>query len=206
MTSPSVVSIGFLLTSLLVVASPGTGVLYTVSMGLSRGARASVVAAIGCTLGIVPHLVIAILGAALAFQANALAFQLLKYCGAAYLLYMAWSTWRDRSTFEPDQQVVTRSSYKIAMSAVLLNLLNPKLPIFFLAFLPQFIAKDDPHVLVRLLELSAIFMLMTLVVFVLYGVFASSMRSYVFGRAQVTTWLRRAFAIGFVGLSLRLVL
>lgn len=206
MTSQSVVSIGFLLTSLLVVASPGTGVLYTVSMGLSRGARASVVAAIGCTLGIVPHLVIAILGAALAFQANALAFQLLKYCGAAYLLYMAWSTWRDSSTFEPDQQVVARSPYKIAMSAVLLNLLNPKLPIFFLAFLPQFIAKDDPHMLARLLELSAIFMLMTLVVFVLYGVFASSMRSYVLGRAQVTTWLRRAFAIGFVGLSLRLVL
>jgi len=206
MTSPSVVSIGFLLTSLLVVASPGTGVLYTVSMGLSRGARASVVAAIGCTLGIVPHLAIAILGAALAFHANALAFLLLKYSGAAYLLYMAWSTWRDRSTFEPDQQVVAKSPYKIAMSAVLLNLLNPKLPIFFLAFLPQFIAKGDPHMLERLLELSAIFMLMTLVVFGLYGVFASSMRSYVLGRTQVTTWLRRAFAIGFVGLSLRLVL
>jgi threonine/homoserine/homoserine lactone efflux protein len=199
-------TIGFLLTSLLVVASPGTGVLYTVSTGLSRGARASIVAAIGCTLGIVPHMGIAILGAAMAFQANALAFQWLKYCGAAYLLYMAWSTWRDRSSFEPAEQVVAQSPYKIAMSAVLLNLLNPKLPIFFLAFLPQFIAKGDQHMLFQLLELSAIFMLMTLIVFVLYGVFASSMRSYVLGRAQVTTWLRRAFAIGFVGLSLKLIL
>ncbi|WP_250626003.1 LysE family translocator [Pinirhizobacter soli] len=199
-------SIGFLLTSLLVVASPGTGVLYTVSMGLSRGARASMVAAAGCTLGIVPHLAIAILGAALAFQANAFAFQLLKYCGASYLLYMAWNTWRDRSTFEPDQQVAAKSSYKIVMSAIALNLLNPKLPIFFLAFLPQFIAKNDSHMFVRLLELSAIFMLMTLLVFALYGVFASSMRAYVLGRSQVTTWLRRAFALGFVGLSLKLIL
>lgn len=198
--------IGFLLTSLLVVASPGTGVLYTVSMGLSRGARASIVAAVGCTLGIVPHLALAILGAVLAFQVNAYAFLLLKYCGAAYLLYMAWHTWRDRGTFEPDQQVAAESPYRIVMAAILLNLLNPKLPIFFLAFLPQFIAKDDSHILLRLFELGAVFMVMTLVVFVMYGVFASSMRTHVLGRPQVTTWLHRAFAIGFVGLSLKLIL
>lgn len=198
--------IGFLLTSLLVVASPGTGVLYTVSTGLSQGARASVVAAVGCTLGIVPHMAIAVLGVAMAFQVNAFAFQLLKYCGAAYLLYMAWSTWRDRSMLEPDQKVAAKPYNKIIASAIALNLLNPKLPIFFLAFLPQFIAQGDKHMLVRLLELGAIFMLMTLAVFAFYGAFASSMRVYVLGRPNVTAWLRRAFAMGFVGLSLKLAI
>ena len=195
----------FLLTSLLVVASPGTGVLYTVSTGLSRGARASLLAAIGCTLGIVPHMVAAVLGLAALFRTSAFAFELLKYLGAAYLLYMAWGTLRDRSALDPSQESAPRSPLSVVTSAILLNLLNPKLPIFFLAFLPQFIAKNDPSPVARLLLLGAVFMLMTLAVFALYGVFASFMRRRVLARPQVTTWLRRVFAAGFVGLSLKLI-
>jgi threonine/homoserine/homoserine lactone efflux protein len=195
----------FLLTSLLVVASPGTGVLYTVSTGLSRGARASLLAAIGCTLGIVPHMAAAVLGLAALFRTSAFAFELLKYLGAAYLLYMAWATLRDRSALDPSQEIAPRSPLRIITSAILLNLLNPKLPIFFLAFLPQFIAKNDPSPVTRLLLLGAVFMLMTLVVFALYGVFASFMRRWVLARPQVTMWLRRVFAAGFVGLSLKLI-
>lgn len=195
----------FLLTSLLVVASPGTGVLYTVSTGLSRGARASLLAAIGCTLGIVPHMAATVLGLAALFRTSAFAFELLKYLGAAYLLYMAWGTLRDRSALDPGQAIAPRSPWRIVTSAILLNLLNPKLPIFFLAFLPQFIAKNDPSPVARLLLLGAIFMLMTLAVFAIYGVFASFMRKRVLERPQVTTWLRRVFAAGFVGLSLKLI-
>lgn len=196
----------FVLTSLLVVASPGTGVLYTVSTGLSRGARASLVAAIGCTLGIVPHMTVAVLGLAAVFRSSAFAFELLKYLGAAYLLYMAWTTLRDRSAFDPTRQMVAKSPLSIVVSAILLNLLNPKLPIFFLAFLPQFIAKNDLSPVTRLLELDAIFMLMTLVVFAIYGVFASFMRTRVLARPKVTMWLRRVFAAGFVALGLKLML
>lgn len=196
----------FVLTSLLVVASPGTGVLYTVSTGLSRGARASLAAAIGCTLGIVPHMTVAVLGLAAVFRSSAFAFELLKYLGAAYLLYMAWTTLRDRSAFDPTRQIVAKSPLSIVVSAILLNLLNPKLPIFFLAFLPQFIAKNDPLPVTRLLELGAIFMLMTLVVFAIYGVFASFMRTRVLARPKVTMWLRRVFAAGFVALGLKLML
>lgn len=196
----------FVLTSLLVVASPGTGVLYTVSTGLSRGARASLAAAIGCTLGIVPHMTVAVLGLAAVFRSSAFAFELLKYLGAAYLLYMAWTTLRDRSAFDPTRQMVAKSPLSIVVSAILLNLLNPKLPIFFLAFLPQFIAKNDPLPVTRLLELGAIFMLMTLVVFAIYGVFASFMRTRVLARPKVTMWLRRVFAAGFVALGLKLML
>jgi threonine/homoserine/homoserine lactone efflux protein len=196
----------FLLTSLLVVASPGTGVLYTVSTGLSRGARSSLMAAIGCTLGIVPHMAVAVLGLAAVFRTSAFAFELLKYLGAAYLLYMAWTTLRDRSALDPSQKIAARSPLRIVTSAILLNLLNPKLPIFFLAFLPQFIAKNDPSPMARLLTLGAVFMLMTLVVFAVYGVFASFMRTRVLARPQVTMWLRGVFAAGFAALGLKLML
>ncbi|GLQ87829.1 LysE family translocator [Dyella flagellata] len=196
----------FLLTSLLVVVSPGTGVLYTVSTGLSRGARASLLAAVGCTLGTLPHLAVAVLGLAALFRTSAFAFELLKFLGAAYLLYMAWSTWRDRSALDPGQDSAARSPVKIISSAILLNLLNPKLPIFFLAFLPQFIARNDPSPMLRLLALGTIFMLMTLVVFAIYGVFASFMRAHVLARPQVTAWLRRIFAAGFCALGLKLIL
>jgi threonine/homoserine/homoserine lactone efflux protein len=196
----------FLLTSLLVVASPGTGVLYTVSTGLSRGARSSLMAAIGCTLGIVPHMAVAVLGLAAVFRTSAFAFELLKYLGAAYLLYMAWTTLRDRSVLDPSQKIAVRSPLRIVTSAILLNLLNPKLPIFFLAFLPQFIAKNDPSPMARLLTLGAVFMLMTLLVFAVYGVFASFMQARVLARPQVTMWLRRVFAAGFVALGLKLML
>jgi threonine/homoserine/homoserine lactone efflux protein len=205
-TMHCLMNIAFLLTSLLVVASPGTGALYTISTGLTRGAAASVAAAVGCTLGIVPHMAAAILGLATAFRAAPLAFECLKYLGAAYLLYMAWSALRDRGALDPGQQLAARSPLKIIVSAILLNLLNPKLPIFFLAFLPQFIPASDPAPATRLLTLGGVFMLMTLAVFAAYGVFASFMRSHVLARPRVTTWLQRLFAAGFVALSVKLVL
>ncbi len=206
MTIVPAVSAGFLLTSLLVVASPGTGVLYTVATGLSRGARASFAAAVGCTLGIVPHLLAAVFGLAAVFRASPLAFEALKYVGAGYLLYMAWRTWRDRSALEPGESMTARGPWQIIISAILLNLLNPKLPLFVLAFLPQFIAKDDPAPIARLLALGAIFMAMTLAVFAIYGVFASFMRAHVLTRPRVTAWLRRGFAAGFLALGMKLVL
>lgn len=199
-------SVAFLLTSLLVVASPGTGVLYTVSSGLSRGTQASLLAALGCTLGIVPHMAAAVCGLAAVFNASAVAFELLKYAGAAYLLYMAWRTWRDRSALDPDAAAAARSPLRIVVSAILLNLLNPKLPIFFLAFLPQFMARNDPSPVASLLQLGGVFMLMTLIVFAIYGAFASFMRTHVLARPRAMTWLRRVFALGFAGLGLKLAL
>lgn len=159
-------SIEFLITSLIVVATPGTGVLYTIAAGFARGARASMVAAVGCTLGIVPHMLAAITGAAALLHTSATAFQTLKYLGVAYLLYMAWSTLRERGAFTVDEDRAPRSARKVIVSGVLINILNPKLTIFFFAFLPQFVSPSEPYALLRMLELSAVFMLLTLVVFV----------------------------------------
>ena len=197
-------SIDFLITSLIIVASPGTGVLYTLAAGLSRGSKASVVAAIGCTLGIVPHMAAAIMGLAALLHTSALAFQTLKYLGVAYLLYMAWNALKEKGALRVDQEVDAKSATQVIISAILINILNPKLSIFFFAFLPQFVSANEAHPLARMLELSGIFMLMTLVVFVIYGLFAASVRTQIISRPRVLTWMRRSFAAAFAALGAKL--
>jgi threonine/homoserine/homoserine lactone efflux protein len=196
----------FLLTSLIVVASPGTGVLYTLATGLSRGARASIVAAFGCTLGIIPHMAAAITGLAALLHTSALAFQTLKYLGVAYLLYMAWNTLKEHGALKIEKEIAPRSVGQVVVTAILINILNPKLSIFFFAFLPQFVNADEPHALPRMLELSSVFMFLTFVVFVGYGVFAASVRDHVTSRPKVLLWMRRTFAGAFAALGVKLAL
>ncbi len=199
-------TIEFLLTTLIIVATPGTGVLYTLVAGFSRGTRASIVAAVGCTLGIVPHMVAAITGLAALLNTSALAFQSLKYLGVAYLLYMAWNTLREKGALTVEEDAAPRSATRVIISGILINILNPKLTIFFFAFLPQFVSANEPGAFLHMLGLSAIFMLITFVVFVGYGVFAASVRNHVISRPRVLTWMRRVFAGAFVALSARLAL
>lgn len=196
----------FLITSFIVVIAPGTGVLFTLATGLSRGSRASVFAAFGCTIGIVPHMAAAIMGLAALLHASAVAFQVFKYLGVAYLLYMAWNTLRERGALKVEERLDARSAAQIVVTAFLINILNPKLSIFFLAFLPQFISVNESSPLARMLELSGVFMLMTFVVFVGYGLFAGSVRDRMISRPRVLAWIRRAFAGAFVALGLRLAL
>jgi threonine/homoserine/homoserine lactone efflux protein len=165
-----------------------------------------VVAAFGCTLGIVPHMAAAVLGLAALLHTSALAFQTFKYLGVAYLLYMAWSTLREHGALRVEKEVDTRSATQVTVTAILINILNPKLSIFFLAFLPQFVSADEPSPLSRMLVLSAVFMLMTFVVFVGYGLFAASIRDHVISRPRVLTWMRRTFAAAFAALGAKLAL
>jgi threonine/homoserine/homoserine lactone efflux protein len=211
-------TLSFLLTTLIVVASPGTGVLYTLAVALAQGSRASVAAAFGCTLGILPQMLAAMLGLAAVLHTSALAFAALKWCGVVYLLYMAWQALRETGALaieagakgasdgNPDGRSTTRSSRRVIVTAILINILNPKLSIFFLAFLPQFIAADEAHPLARMLELSGVFMAMTFAVFAVYGLFAASVRDRVITRPKVMAWLRRSFAAGFAALGARLAL
>jgi threonine/homoserine/homoserine lactone efflux protein len=196
----------FLITSLIVVLIPGTGVIYTVSTALVQGRAASVYAALGCTAGIVPHLLATVLGLAAVMHASALAFQVLRYAGVAYLFYVAYATWRDSSAFAVDGSLSKASATGLVVKAFLLNILNPKLTIFFLAFLPQFVEPGASQPLLQLMVLSAIFMAMTFVVFVVYGIIAHAFRKLVIESARVQRWLRLGFASAFAGLGARLAL
>jgi threonine/homoserine/homoserine lactone efflux protein len=196
----------FFITWLIIVLSPGTGVLYTLAAGLSRGAKASVAAAFGCTIGIVPHIAAAIGGLTAILHTSALAFQSFKYVGVAYLLYLAWSALREKGSLQIGDDVRARSSRQTIVTAILINILNPKLSIFFLAFLPQFVSAGEPHPVSRMLTLSAIFMAMTFVAFVGYGALAASVRDKILSRPRVLAWMRWTFAGAFVALGAKLTL
>jgi len=196
----------FLITSLIVVLIPGTGVVFTVSTGLFRGRRASFYASLGCTAGILPHLAASVLGLAAILHMSAVAFQLLKFAGVAYLLYMAWGMWNEKGVLSFDQPASESGARAIMVRAFLLNILNPKLSIFFLAFLPQFVPPDADVPLLNLLVLSGVFMLMTLVVFMIYGALAHGVRAWVVGSPRVLKWLQRGFAAVFAALGVNLAL
>ncbi|WP_435742449.1 LysE family translocator [Nocardioides sp. SYSU DS0663] len=195
-------TLAFLLTSLVIVATPGTGALFALAAGLARGPRAAVLAAFACTLGTVPHLLAAITGLAAVLHASGAAFQVLKYAGVAYLLWMAWSTWRDTGALTVDDDG-PRGARAVIVSGVTLNLLNPKLTLFFFAFLPQFVPAGTGSV-PAMLGLSAVFMAMTFVVFAAYGVAAAAVRDRVLARPRLVARLRRGFAASFALLGARL--
>tara|TARA_R110002020_G_scaffold36134_14_gene108659 strand:+ start:240 stop:872 length:633 start_codon:yes stop_codon:yes gene_type:complete len=206
-------SIEFLITTLIVVLLPGTGVIYTLAIGLTRGARASVMAAAGCTAGIVPHVAASVMGLAALMHASALAFQTLKYLGVLYLFYMAWQMWRDTGTLSPGaaphgagEDGTAAGPLRIAGAGILINLLNPKLTVFFLAFMPQFVDPAAPGASLAMLELAAVFMALTFVVFVLYGLLAAQARDQVMARPRVMRLVRRSFASLFALMGARLAL
>lgn len=210
MTSPD-----FLLTALIVVLIPGTGVVYTVSTGLLAGWRASIAAACGCAFGIVPHLLASIVGLAALLHTSAVAFQTLRFAGVAYLLYLAWGLWQSPGTSlvssERNGEAAMRQAapnwreaMRIAVRGTLINVLNPKLSIFFLAFLPQFVPATAPDALPHLVSLGLMFMAMTFVVFVGYGIAADALARRVLSSTTAMRWIHRVFAAAFAGFALRL--
>ncbi|PYF80512.1 MULTISPECIES: LysE family translocator [Marinomonas] len=201
------VSMEFLLTSLILVLIPGTGVIYTISTGIFLGVRASFAAALGCTLGILPSMLASIFGLAVILHTSALAFQVIKFIGVAYLLYLAWSIWKDSGEMQlENKQELKVNLLQVALKGCLINVLNPKLTIFFLAFLPQFISSSVGSVTSQMLLLGGIFMAMTFFIFILYGMLASKVRQYLIGSSKITKYLQQTFAASFALLGVKLAL
>jgi len=196
----------FLLTSFVVVIVPGTGVIYTVSTGLAQRWRASIAAALGCTAGIIPHLTASILGLSAILHMSALAFQVIKYAGTLYLLYLAWSMWRDTGTLKFDKSTSNTDRFQIILKGVLINILNPKLTLFFFAFLPLFVSPDGSSPTNQMIALSAVFMGMTLVIFIFYGILASGISKYVMKSPKSIRRIQRSFAVIFAVLAVKLAL
>ena len=196
----------FLLTAFVVVIAPGTGVIYTLALGLGQGRRASVAAAFGCTVGIVPHLLAATLGLAAILHTSAVLFTIVKFAGVAYLLFLAWQAVRSGGALaiQPDRS--READWRIARRGALINILNPKLSIFFLALLPPFLSGNPATATAEMAAMGAVFMAMTFAVFVAYGVFAAAARDYLLQSERVMTWLNRSFAAIFAALAGRLAL
>lgn len=199
-------SLQFLLTALVVVIAPGTGVIYTLAIGLGQGRRAALAAAAGCTLGIAPHLAAAMVGLAAVLHSSALLFQVVKFAGVAYLLWLAWQMLKTDGALAIRAERRRTPLLRTALRGTAINLLNPKLSIFFLALLPPFLSGDPATASAEMAALGGVFMAMTLVVFALYGAFAAAARDLLLGNARITAWLNRSFAAVFGALAARLAL
>jgi threonine/homoserine/homoserine lactone efflux protein len=202
----NMLSTEFLLASLVVVLIPGTGVVYTITTGLTLRWRASLAAAFGCTLGIVPHMVASLLGLSALLNMSAQAFSVLKWAGTLYLLYLAWNMWREAGALEIHQQSTETGTLKIILKAIAINLLNPKLTIFFFAFLPLFVSKEAASPTSEMILLSAVFMAITFIVFALYGILASGVSAYIASSSRSVKRLQQAFALLLAGFAVRLAL
>lgn len=196
----------FLLTSLVVVLIPGTGVVYTINTGLTLKWRASLAAAVGCTLGIVPHILASVLGLSALLNMSAQIFSVLKIAGSVYLLYLAWQMWREAGTLDMNQKRTETSGIQIALKAIAINLLNPKLTLFFFAFLPLFISRNSSSPTLEMISLSLIFMGLTFIIFALYGILASGVSSYLFNSSKVVKRVQQAFAVILAAFAVKLAL
>ncbi|MEQ6249082.1 LysE family translocator [Sulfitobacter sp. HNIBRBA3233] len=200
------ITVQFLLTALVVVIAPGTGVIYTIALGLGQGRQAALWAALGCTFGIVPHLAAATLGLAAVLHTSALLFTAVKWAGVSYLLYLAWQTLRSGGALNVNAARTTQAGWTVARRGALINILNPKLSIFFLALLPPFLSGNAATATAEMAVLGAVFMGLTFAIFVLYGIFAAAARRWLLGSRRVMTWLNRSFAAIFAALAGRLAL
>jgi threonine/homoserine/homoserine lactone efflux protein len=196
----------FLLTSLVVVLIPGTGAVYTITTGLTLKWRAGIAAAAGCTLGIVPHILASILGLSALLNMSAQVFSALKILGAMYLLYLAWNMWREAGTLELKKKSAETSASRIIIRAIAINLLNPKLTIFFFAFLPLFVSKNSSSPTIEMIMLSAVFMSMTFIIFALYGILASGISTYLIKSSSAVKRLQQAFAAILAAFAVNLAL
>lgn len=196
--------ISFFISSLIIVLLPGTGVIYTVSIGLTKGKKASVIAAFGCTAGIIPHLCLSIALSTFLLQMGNLAFHIVKIAGALYLLYLGIGMIASKSSLNFKHSQGDLSSLTIVRQGILINLLNPKLTIFFFSFLPQYISTSNQSYFLQCLMLGLAFMLLTLVVFIGYGILAGSAKILIEKSPHLTDILQKCFGLIFVIFSIQL--
>ncbi len=179
----------FITVSWALIIAPGPDMLYVVSRGMAHGRRAGMLSAIGVICGILVHTTAAALGLTLIFQTSAFAFLLAKYLGAIYLIYLGVKSWQDKTTFNLQASTLPVSSERLFWQGVLSNVLNPKIAIFFLAFLPQFVDKGSSQVTLQLVTLGLTFAFMGLLFLLLVGYSSGAIGSWITRRPQYTQFL-----------------
>ncbi len=200
------VAISFFATAVLLAYAPGPDIVFVLAQSAVYGAKAGLATTCGLMTGLCVHTALVTAGVAALIQASPTAFLLLKAAGALYLLYLAWLSWRAGAMRADGVKPAFPGCLALYRRGIFMNVTNPKVSIFFLAFLPQFVRPGAGDELAQLLGLSATFMLMTFVIFAIYGLLAHAFRKAVVESQQVQAWLRRGFAASFAGLGANLAL
>ena len=168
----------FFAASWILILTPGPDMLYVITRGISQGRKAGVISAIGVTLGILVHTIFAAFGLAMILRTSAVAFLAVKYAGAVYLIYLGIKSVRDKSGLTFNSDKIQVSIRKIFVQGILSNVLNPKIALFFLAFLPQFVNPESGNVAFQMVYLGLTFALFGVVFLVLLGYFSGGIGSW----------------------------
>ncbi|KAB1437869.1 LysE family translocator [Candidatus Galacturonibacter soehngenii] len=204
-TRRSKVMNSFIIASFIVILMPGTGFVYTISTGVTRGKKSGVYAAVGCTLAIIPHMIAGIFTMFFLTNINDMVFQSVKFVGVIYLIYLGITMIRGKVSYEMEQEDKKISNLKIGLKGMLINLLNPKLTVFFLAFIPQYIDKSERNILMQSIQLDMIFLVISLLVFLIYALLSGSVFYFIEKGNQKLSWLPRLSGIIFIVFSIQLL-
>jgi threonine/homoserine/homoserine lactone efflux protein len=197
--------LGYLCASVALTVSPGPDNIFVITQGITRGRKAAIVTALGMCSGISVHTTAAALGISAIFYSSAVAFNLVKYAGALYLLYLAWKTFRSRSAFALSTALDLPAA-ALFRRGFIMNVLNPKVALFFLAFLPQFVAPAAGHLPLQMLLLGAIFMLQAVAIFSLIGWFSGVIGKQLQTRPRIAKYFDWLTSGVFASLGVKLAL
>jgi threonine/homoserine/homoserine lactone efflux protein len=196
----------FLVASALLAIAPGPDIIYVLTRGIAQGAKAGVAAALGFASGCVFHTVLAAVGIAALIRSSDLAFDLVRYAGAAYLVYIGLQALRHRSSFSIEAAGDRKALATIYRQSVIGNMLNPKVTLFFLAFLPQFVNSQAGHVGMQMAILGAIFMAVTVVIFSAVAIFSGWIGDWVRAKPAIGERLNVFAGVTFIALGIRVAL
>lgn len=194
----------FLAASWALILAPGPDMLYVITRGMAHGRKAGILSALGVICGILVHTTAAALGLTLIFQTSALAFLIVKYLGAFYLVYLGIRAWQDKNILRLQTPSLTVSSYQLFWQGVLSNVLNPKIAIFFLAFLPQFVDRGGSQVTLQLILLGLTFAFLGLIFLLMVGYSSGTIGSWITRRPGYSRLLGRLSGGILIGLGVRL--
>ncbi|WP_024347671.1 LysE family translocator [Lacrimispora indolis] len=196
----------FFITSFIIILIPGTGVIYTISVGVSKGKKASILAAFGCTAGIIPHLCISIALSSLLVKMSSSAFTIIKLLGALYLLYLGVGMMLSKTKLKLENAKLENNPVPIVCRGILINLLNPKLTLFFFSFLPQYVNSNGKNYVIESLTYGLAFMILTLIVFMGYGILGGTAKKLIISSPKRINLLQKFFGIIFIVFAVQLAL
>lgn len=198
--------IAFVFAAMLLTLMPGPDILFVLAQSMTQGKKAGVMTALGLCTGITVHTLAAALGISAIFYHSTTAFQIVKYAGAIYLLYLAWQAFKERKEGIGEQASVTLNYSALYKKGILMNILNPKVSLFFLAFLPQFVTPSAGQVPLQMIILGILFMLQAIVVFTVISFLAGMIANKLLKNPKVATYINWSKIVLFTGLGLRLAL
>lgn len=196
----------FIAVSMLLTIAPGPDILYVITQSISQGKRAGIATALGLCTGLMVHTTAAAFGVSAILQQSAIAFKILKYLGAIYLFFLAWKAFREKEHSLSEMTTKNKDAASLYRQGIYMNILNPKVGLFFLAFLPQFVNSKAGNIPGQMILLGALFMLQSILIFSIVAIVSEILSKKILSKPNIAKYINHAKAIIFTLIGVKLAL